>query len=147
MPMNVSNLKKLRKTAKLTQEQVAEQLNVSRQTVTKWESGESLPDIDNCILLAKLYNVTLDDLVKYAKDNNNSTAPTGKHMFGVLKIDEKNRVIIPDKALEVFGLKKGDKLLLMGDETQGLAMVKLNSFLAATAEIMKVIKETDPDEE
>ncbi|MBO5267025.1 MAG: helix-turn-helix domain-containing protein [Ruminiclostridium sp.] len=145
--MNVSNLKKLRKTAKLTQEQVAEQLNVSRQTVTKWESGESLPDIDNCILLAKLYNVTLDDLVKYAKDNNNSTAPTGKHMFGVLKIDEKNRVIIPDKALEVFGLKKGDKLLLMGDETQGLAMVKLNSFLAATAEIMKVIKETDPDEE
>ncbi len=147
MPMNVSNLKKLRKTAKLTQEQVAEQLNVSRQTVTKWESGESLPDIDNCILLAKLYNVTLDDLVKYAKDNNSSTAPTGKHMFGVLKIDEKNRIVIPDKALEVFGLKKGDKLLLMGDETQGLAMVKLNSFLAATAEIMKVIKETDPDEE
>lgn len=147
MPMNVSNLKKLRKTAKLTQEQVAEQLNVSRQTVTKWESGESLPDIDNCILLAKLYNVTLDDLVKYAKNSNDSTAPMGKHMFGVLKIDEKNRIVIPDKALEVFGLKKGDKLLLMGDETQGLAMVKLNSFLAATAEIMKVIKETDPDEE
>lgn len=147
MPMNVSNLKKLRKTAKLTQEQVAEQLNVSRQTVTKWESGESLPDIDNCILLAKLYNVTLDDLVKYAKNSNDSTAPTGKHMFGVLKIDEKNRIVIPDKALEVFGLKKGDKLLLMGDEAQGLAMVKLNSFLAATAEIMKVIKETDPDEE
>lgn len=147
MPMNISNLKKLRKTAKLTQEQVAERLNVSRQTVTKWESGESLPDIDNCILLAKLYNVTLDDLVKYAKNAEDNTAPSGKHMFGVLKIDEKNRIVIPEKALEVFGLKKGDKLLLMGDETQGMAMVKLNSFLAATAEIMKVIKETDPDDE
>lgn len=147
MPMNTSNLKKLRKNVKLTQEDVAERLNVSRQSVAKWESGESLPDIDNCILLAKLYNVSLDDLVRYAKDGNDNTSPTGKHMFGVLKIDEKNRIVLPEKALEVFGLKKGDKLLLMGDEAQGLAMVKLNSFLAATAEIMKVIKETDPDDE
>jgi len=41
------NLKYLRKEAKLTQEQLAEKLNVSRQAVTKWESGQSLPDIQN----------------------------------------------------------------------------------------------------
>lgn len=142
--MNTSNLKKFRKTAKLTQEQVAEKLNVSRQSVAKWESGESLPDIENCILLAKLYNVTIDDLVKYATDKK-SDAPSGKHMFGVVKIDSKNRIVLPEKAMNVFELKAGDKLLLMGDETQGLAMVKLNGFLAATAEIMKIIQETDPD--
>ena len=143
--MKESNLKKLRKTARLTQEQVAEKLNVSRQSVAKWESGESLPDIDNCIMLAKLYNVTIDDLVGYAKDQKND-APSGKHMFGVVKIDSKNRIVMPEKALEIFGLKAGDKLLMMGDETQGLAMVKLGSFLAVTAEIMKIIKETDPDD-
>ena len=144
--MNESNLKKLRKSARLTQEQVAEQLNVSRQSVAKWESGESLPDIDNCIMLAKLYKVTIDDLVGYAKDGKND-APVGKHMFGVVKIDSKNRIVLPEKALNVFELKVGDKLLLMGDESQGFAMVKLNGFLAATAEIMRIIQETDPDDE
>lgn len=145
--MNTSSLKKLRKSAKLTQEQVAESLNVSRQTVAKWESGDALPDIDNCIALAKLYKVTLDDLVTYAKEPNSSNAPKGKHIFGVVKIDSKGQIVIPEKAFEVFGLEKGDKLLIMGDEAQGMAMVKLNSFLAATAEIMKIIKETDTDEE
>lgn len=144
--MKTSNLKKLRKTARLTQEQVAEKLNVSRQSVAKWEAGESLPDIDNCVMLAKLYNVTIDDLVGYAKDQKND-APSGKHMFGVVKIDNKKRIVLPDKALDVFGLKAGDKLLLMGDEDQGIAMVKLNSFLAATAEIMRIIQETDSDNE
>ncbi len=145
MPINTSNLKKMRKAAKLTQEQVAEKLNVSRQSVAKWESGETLPDIESCILLSKLYNVTLDELVKYAKDEK-SNAPVGKHLFGVVKIDSKNRITLPEKSMEIFDLKAGDKLLLMGDETQGLAMVKLNGFLAATAEMLKIIKETDPDE-
>ncbi len=144
--MKYSNLKKLRKTARLTQEQVAEKLNVSRQSVAKWESGDTLPDIDNCIMLAKLYNVTIDDLIGYAKDEKND-APSGKHMFGVVKIDSKNRIAIPEKAMKIFDIKAGDKLLLMGDEAQGFAMVKLNNFLAATAEIMKIIQETDSDDD
>lgn len=146
MPINTKGLKALRKNAKLTQEDVAEKLNVSRQSVAKWELGESLPDIENCILLAKLYNVSLDDLVRYAKKPDDSNAPAGKHMFGVVKIDEKGRIFLPENARNIFDLKIGDKLLLMGDEQQGIAMVKLNGFLAATAEIMKIIKETDPDE-
>ena len=146
MPINTSNLKALRKNVKLTQEEVAEHLNVSRQSVAKWESGESLPDIENCIQLARLYGVSLDDLVRYAKEPENTNAPKGKHMFGVVKIDEKGRIFLPEKAREIFELKLGDKLLIMGDEQQGLAMVKLNGFLAATAEIMKIIKETDIDD-
>lgn len=145
MALNSSNLKKLRKNAKLTQEDVAERINVSRQTVAKWEAGDSLPDIDSCIMLSKLYNVTLDDLVRYAKQPEDSNAPVGKHIFGVVKIDPKGRIFLPEKAREVFDLDIGDKLLIFGDEAQGLAMVKLNSFLAATAEIMNIIKETDPD--
>ena len=68
------------------------------------------------------------------------------HFKGVLVLVEK-KLGLGDESVKLLALKKGDKLLIMGDEAQGMAMVKLNSFLAATAEIMKIIKETDTDEE
>ena len=46
-----------------TMEALAEIISVSRQTVAKWESGESYPDIMNCMKLASLYKITLDELV------------------------------------------------------------------------------------
>ncbi len=57
------NLKYLRKEEKMTQEALAERLNVSRQAVTKWESGQSLPDIENLKQMADLFGVTMDSLV------------------------------------------------------------------------------------
>lgn len=50
----------LRKSAGLSQEKLAEQLNLSRRAVSKWESAASTPDIDNIIQLAKLYGVSTD---------------------------------------------------------------------------------------
>lgn len=62
--MNLSeNLKKLRREKNLSQEQLAKMINVSRQAVSKWESGKTYPDIDNLILLRDIFNVTLDDLI------------------------------------------------------------------------------------
>ena len=48
----------------LTQEQLAEKLDVSRQAVAKWENGETYPDIDNLISLSDIFNITLDRLLK-----------------------------------------------------------------------------------
>lgn len=64
--MNVDMAKRLadrRRQAGLTQEGLAEKLNVTRQAVSKWERSESSPDTDNLIALAELYNVSLDDLL------------------------------------------------------------------------------------
>lgn len=47
----------------LSQEALAEKLNVSRQAVTKWESDAGVPDIDNLIALSKMMDITLDELV------------------------------------------------------------------------------------
>ena len=58
------NLTTLRQLNKYSQEDVAEQIGVSRQAVAKWESGESVPDIVNCDALAQLYNVELNDLFR-----------------------------------------------------------------------------------
>ncbi|MGN0665962.1 MAG: helix-turn-helix transcriptional regulator [Huintestinicola sp.] len=144
--MNTSNLKTLRKTAKLTQEELAEKLNVTRQTVAKWETGESLPDIDSCIRMATLYNITLDDLVMYAKQPHSNQSPKGKHIFGVVKIRPDNTIKLPDKAMEVFDLEKGDKVLILGDEAQGIAVVKLKGFIDFTNEFLKALKNSEDED-
>ena len=57
-----------RKKSGLSQENVAEKLGVSRQTISKWETGETLPDIRQSKRLAVLYHITLDELVEYDFD-------------------------------------------------------------------------------
>ena len=59
------NLVHARKKAGLTQEEVGEKLGVSRQTISKWELDETLPDIRQARHLAQLYHTTLDDLMDY----------------------------------------------------------------------------------
>ena len=53
----------LRKQKGLSQDDLAEQLDISRQAISKWERAESLPDTENLIKLAKLYNITIDELI------------------------------------------------------------------------------------
>lgn len=65
--MNVetaNRLQMLRKKNNLSQEELAEKIGISRQAVSKWERAEASPDTDNLILLAKLYGVTLDELLR-----------------------------------------------------------------------------------
>ena len=54
----------LRKKHSLSQEQVAEKLKVARQTISKWELGETTPEMDKLIIMSELYNITLDELIK-----------------------------------------------------------------------------------
>jgi HTH-type transcriptional regulator/antitoxin HipB len=64
MNIEIANrLVELRKKSGLSQEQLADKLGLSRQAVSKWERAEASPDTDNLICLAKLYGVSLDDLL------------------------------------------------------------------------------------
>ena len=63
-----SNLYQARKKAGLSQEGVAERLGVSRQTISKWETDETLPDIRQSKRLAVLYKLTLDELIDFDLD-------------------------------------------------------------------------------
>lgn len=58
-----NKLKELRKEKNISQEQLANELNISRQAISKWESGKAYPDIDNLILLRKIFGVSLDELI------------------------------------------------------------------------------------
>ena len=57
------NLQKLRASLNMTQEAFAEMTGVSRQAVQKWENGSARPDLDRIILIAKLFNVSVDALL------------------------------------------------------------------------------------
>lgn len=57
-------MKKVRKERKLSQEEVAQALGISRQAVAKWETGQTWPDLDNLLLLSKLFQCTVDYLLR-----------------------------------------------------------------------------------
>ena len=121
--MNIG-LKEVRQSAKLTQEQLAEKMNVSRQSVAKWENGESVPDIAKCCELAKIFNMEIEDIASMFIQNYDTGLPHPKnrYLFGVSRIVD-NKIILPEEALKVFELKNGDDLIVLGDITQGIALL------------------------
>lgn len=63
--MNFSEkLKEIRKYEGLSQEQLAEKIGVSRQAITKWETGKGLPDVENMVIIAEIFKMTLDELLR-----------------------------------------------------------------------------------
>lgn len=125
MEVCFSNLKIFRKQFGYTQEEIAEKLGVSRQAVAKWERGETLPDIENCIKLADIYETTVDMLVRNLGAEEHSG--DGRHIFGCTRLNDKGQITLPVNCRKVFGLKEGDNILVLGDEEKGIALVNLGS--------------------
>ncbi|MDO4741805.1 MAG: helix-turn-helix transcriptional regulator [Candidatus Saccharibacteria bacterium] len=79
-------LAKLRKAAGLSQEEVADKLELTRQTISKWETGQSSPDLDKVLPLCNLYNVTPDELLhddnkkSHKTEDQKSTAPATEEL-------------------------------------------------------------------
>lgn len=135
------NLVELRKYHDFSQEELAEMIGVTRQTLSKYETGESLPDIEKCKLLADVFSVTVDDLISY--DNNDAAnmgmgvPPKGKHIFGMVKVGDKGQIVIPAKARKIFDINPGDNLIVLGDENQGIAIIKEKGLLSLLSNARK----------
>ncbi len=129
--MLADNLMILRNAKGISQEQIAEIVDVSRQSYAKWEQGETVPDIEKCDKLATYYGITLDALMH---DQNRvgqtkiPPAPIGKHLWGTVTIGGKGQIVIPKAAREVFRLREGDRLVVLGDEAEGIALIKASVF-------------------
>ena len=136
------NLIQMRKVLQLTQEDIAEKLGVTRQSVAKWEAGESIPDLDKCKQLADIFGVSLDDLANYEPEENLGLGvpPKGKHLFGLVTVGDKGQIVIPAKARKIFEISTGDQLVVLGDEGQGLALVKTSHFLSLANMVKKLKK-------
>lgn len=137
------NLMYLRNVNHLSLEEVANAIGVSRQAVSKWESGDTIPDIINCDALSELYDVSLDDLLHYDSDQTAyGIPPKGKHMFGTTTVGERGQVVIPKAAREMLDLNVGDMLVVLGDEnaeTRGIALVPGEAFMETAKAILDTI--------
>ena len=72
-------LKEVRENAGLTQEQFAEKLAISRQAVSKWERGVTMPDIENLMYISNIFNVSLDTIIKGDKRMENKVISDSKN--------------------------------------------------------------------
>ncbi len=130
------NLQYLRKIKGLTQEALAEKISVSRQTIAKWESGESTPDIATAAALSRELDVSLDELVSDSMGALPPALEKGKYMFGLVTVGDKGQIVIPVRARRIFQIQPGDQLMVLGDEDRGLALVDPR-FILQAAEVIK----------
>ena len=83
------NLKSIRKNKKMSQEQLAEKVNVSRQSVSKWENGEAYPEMNNILELCKIFNCKINDLVH--TDMSDISSLDKEIIMNVVKFNEKKQ--------------------------------------------------------
>ncbi|WP_334293870.1 AbrB/MazE/SpoVT family DNA-binding domain-containing protein [Romboutsia maritimum] len=67
--------------------------------------------------------------------------PKGKHFFGAVVVGERGQIVIPKEARELFNIKAGDKLLILGDEEKGIAIVHQRDLLNFVGDLGIAIKE------
>lgn len=98
-------LYELRKKNGLSQEEMANKLNVTRQTISKWELGESTPDMEKLIILSDYFNISLDELVlgKIPKQSENNAKSTAVQIVDekILTKENKNKM---KKGLKIAGI-------------------------------------------
>ena len=79
-------------------------------------------------MLADIYEVTIDQLVRNMASAKSVNDGSKKHVFGVTRVNDKGQITLPKKCREVFDIKSGDTLLVLGDEDRGVAIVKVSEF-------------------
>lgn len=124
------NLIMLRNIHGYSQEKIAEKINISRQAYSKWETGATVPDIEKCSLLASVYGVTIDSLMKSETAEGIGAippAPRGKSIWGSVTVNDRGQIVIPKGAREKFGLEEGKRLIVLGDE-EGIALISAERF-------------------
>ncbi len=72
--------------------------------------------------------------------------PKGKHIFGTVKVGEKGQIVIPKEARKIFDIKPGDSLLVLGDEEQGIAIVKCDELYQFAKDIFKAVENKEEQE-
>lgn len=97
------NLRNLRKSKNLSQEDLSERVGVSRQSVSKWESGAAYPEMNNLLILCKIFNCRINDLLSEKIEDFDSFDEEVKMNIAKLNKQEQKKVKILSKILSIFG--------------------------------------------
>lgn len=109
-------LQKLRKDNNLSQEQLADKLDVSRQSVSKWESGQTYPEMDKLLTMCKIFNITLDDLtndeIKYNEVKTKNTNAFSNLIDDLMYIIDKSFSMFKNMSSKTRGKIIGELIIL-----------------------------------
>ena len=132
------NLMMLRTVRGYSQEEIAEKISISRQAYAKWESGVTIPDVEKCSLLADVYGVTIDSLIKGNQVEGIGAippAPVGKSIWGTVTVNDRGQIVIPKGARDKFGINSGTRLIVAADEI-GIALIPTEAFETGIRKLM-----------
>lgn len=114
-------LQELRKQKGLTQEELAEQLFVSRTAISKWESGRGYPNIDSLRAISKFFSITIDDLLSgdevltiAQEDQKQKETHARDLVFGLLDLCVAMLLFLPFFAVRADGIIHGEALIALG---------------------------------
>lgn len=152
--MNIETANRLlqyRKKMNLSQEELASRIGVSRQAVSKWERAEASPDTDNLILLADIYGVSLDELLKGEKEtesetqseepeNNPDSDTTYKKSD---KVSFKHGIHVDSRMVILFTLISGTESMLKIKTVQRLMSAGTEFMLKKTAKQKSIQTKTE----
>lgn len=124
------NLIMLRNINGFSQEEIAEKIGISRQAYAKWESGKTVPDIEKCSLLAEVYGVTIDSLIKTSQFEGKVVPPVpkGKNIWGSVTLNWRGQIVIPKAARDHFNLAEGQRLILLSADEEGFVLIPAEWF-------------------
>lgn len=111
-------LKNYRKTNDYTQDELATKIGISGQAVSKWEKGECLPDVYNLKLLARLYRISVDDLLDVDDEKTEKVIETIKIGEATFEIVKKPETILAGRILYAKDFGSIDNALMSVNETQ-----------------------------
>lgn len=138
------NLIMMRNARGFSQEEIAEKIGISRQAYAKWESGATIPDIEKCSLIAEVYGVTLDSLIKEEKVEGLGSlppAPMGKNIWGAVAVGDRGQIVIPKAARDALGLNSGDRLIVLSNQ-EGIALIRAEYFEEKIEHLMAKVHES-----
>lgn len=142
------NLVMLRNFHGFSQEEIAGKIDISRQAYAKWETGATVPDIEKCSLLAEVYGVTLDSLMKTESVEGLGTAmpaPKGKNIWGSVTINDRGQIVIPKGAREKFNLVSGTRIIVLSDD-DGIALIEAEKFEENMRKMMELASRNNEKE-
>lgn len=112
------------------------------------KKGETIPDVEKCALLAEFYGTTVDSLLHFDTNQDGIVvppAPKGKHIFGTVTMSERGQIVIPKAARDTMDMKPGERLIVLGDENEGIALMKASLFEERLAEVMKQAQQSSEE--
>ena len=137
--MNFSDkLQKIRKENNITQEGLADRLNVSRQAVSKWESGLAYPDTEKLIQISKIFNVSLDELINDNVDTNKGVGGSNKKIdfMGIL-----NEILgFISKSVNMFWSMKFTEKIKCLFEMMVLILIIVGVSMISTSILVSIIR-------